>query len=77
MPKAYPIYDQSYHQKVDIIRQWVCSVFQPATGGTQRHAPLQTIRTHSMMTAMLAARNIQGANYDCWAVNTDVAEYHE
>jgi hypothetical protein len=31
---------------------------------------------HSMMTAMLAVRNIQGAHYDCWKVNTD-AEYHE
>jgi len=29
-----------------------------------------------MMTAMLAARNVQGAQYDCWAVNTE-AEYHE
>lgn len=29
-----------------------------------------------MMTAMLAVRNIQGANYDCWKVNTE-AEYHE
>jgi hypothetical protein len=29
-----------------------------------------------MMTAMLAARNVQGANFDCWKVNTE-AEYHE
>jgi hypothetical protein len=31
---------------------------------------------HSMMTALLAARNIDGGHYDCWQVNTD-AEYHE
>jgi hypothetical protein len=32
---------------------------------------------HSMMTALLAARNILGlGNFDTWKVNTD-AEYHE
>jgi hypothetical protein len=32
---------------------------------------------HSMMTALLAARNILGlGHYDTWKVNTD-AEYHE
>ena len=32
---------------------------------------------HSMMTAVLAARNILGlGKYDPWKVNTD-AEYHE
>ena len=29
-----------------------------------------------MMTATCAARNILGANYDLWAINTE-AEYHE
>ena len=29
-----------------------------------------------MMTALLAARNIMGAKYDLWAVNTE-PEYHE
>jgi hypothetical protein len=31
---------------------------------------------HSMMTALLAARNIMGGDMDPWKVNTD-AEYHE
>ena len=31
---------------------------------------------HSMMTALLAARNILGADLDPWAVNTD-AQYLE
>jgi hypothetical protein len=32
---------------------------------------------HSMMTALLAARNIAtGTSFDVWKVNTDV-EYHE
>jgi hypothetical protein len=31
---------------------------------------------HSMMTALLAARNIGGEKFNLWNVNTD-AEYHE
>ena len=31
---------------------------------------------HSMLTAILAARNIQGANHDIWKVNAD-SEYQE
>jgi len=31
---------------------------------------------HSMLTAMLAVKNIQGERYDLWAVNAD-PEYHE
>src|SRR5438477_6209588 len=33
-------------------------------------------RSHSMLTAMLAAKNILGQNYDLWSVNVD-QEYHE
>jgi len=75
MPKAYPIYDQEYHRHVETIRQWVgqFSNLQPVGRNGMHHYNNQD---HSMMTAMLAARNIQGAHYDCWAVNTE-AEYHE
>jgi len=31
---------------------------------------------HSMMTAMLAAKNLTGGSFNLWNVNTD-AEYHE
>jgi hypothetical protein len=31
---------------------------------------------HSMMTAMLAVRNLEGGSFNLWNVNTD-AEYHE
>ena len=76
MPKAYPIYDQDYHKHVATIRDWVNQFanLQPVGRNGMHHYNNQD---HSMMTAMLAARNIQGGHhYDCWAVNTD-AEYHE
>jgi protoporphyrinogen oxidase len=75
MPKAYPIYDQDYHRHVETIRAWV-SMFgnlQPVGRNGMHHYNNQD---HSMMTAMLAAKNIQGGEYDCWKVNTE-AEYHE
>ena len=75
MPKAYPIYNQNYHKHVETIRKWVClfANLQPVGRNGMHHYNNQD---HSMMTAMLAARNIQGENFDCWKVNTD-AEYHE
>jgi protoporphyrinogen oxidase len=75
MPKAYPIYDQDYRQHVETIRAWVCQFanLQPVGRNGMHHYNNQD---HSMMTAMLAARNIQGASFDCWKVNTE-AEYHE
>jgi protoporphyrinogen oxidase len=75
MPKAYPIYDQNYHKHVETIRKWVClfANLQPVGRNGMHHYNNQD---HSMMTAMLAARNIQGGNFDCWKVNTE-AEYQE
>jgi hypothetical protein len=31
---------------------------------------------HSMLSAMMAVANMQGASYDIWSVNTDF-DYHE
>jgi protoporphyrinogen oxidase len=75
MPKAYPIYDQEYHQHVATIRAWVCQFhnLQPVGRNGMHHYNNQD---HSMMTAMLAAKNIMGGHFDCWEVNTE-AEYHE
>ena len=76
MPKAYPIYDRNYQENVKTIREWVClfANLQPVGRNGMHHYNNQD---HSMMTAMLAARNVTGAHhYDCWKVNTE-AEYHE
>jgi protoporphyrinogen oxidase len=75
MPKAYPIYDQKYQKHLNVIRPWISQFanLQPVGRNGMHHYNNQD---HSMMTAMLAARNIQGAHYDCWEVNTE-AEYHE
>lgn len=75
MPKAYPIYDQHYQDHLKVIKAWVCQFanLQPV-GRNGMHQ--YNNQDHSMMTAILAVRNIQGGDYDCWKVNSD-AEYHE
>lgn len=76
MPKAYPVYDTGYVEHLAIIRQWLESVeglFCIGRNGQHRY----NNQDHSMMTALLAARNIAlGQSNDPWAVNED-AEYHE
>jgi protoporphyrinogen oxidase len=75
MPKAYPIYDRHYRDHLKVIKEWVClfANLQPVGRNGMHHHNNQD---HSMMTAMLAARNTQGGQYDCWKVNTE-AEYQE
>ena len=77
-PKAYPVYDQVYESHVAVIRAWLeahCPNLQ-VVGRNGMHK--YNNQDHSMMTAMLAVRNILAGNreYDVWDVNQD-AEYHE
>jgi protoporphyrinogen oxidase len=75
MEKAYPVYYSGYQDDIELIRR-----------GLSRFANFQVIgrngmhkynnQDHSMMTALLAARNLSGSHFDLWRVNTD-AEYHE
>lgn len=75
MPKSYPIYGPGYKDAVDTIREHLAPFtnIQPV-GRNGMHK--YNNQDHSMMTALLAARNINGSEYDIWRVNTD-AEYHE
>ena len=74
--KAYPVYDETYLEAVTIIRQWltanVPNLQLVGRNGMHRY----NNQDHSMLTAILAARNIMGSSFDLWQVNVD-AEYHE
>ncbi|MEX2303911.1 MAG: NAD(P)/FAD-dependent oxidoreductase [Bryobacterales bacterium] len=73
--KAYPVYDGAYTEAVSTVRTWL-----------ERFGNLQLVgrngmhrynnQDHSMLTAMLAARNILGGEFDLWQVNVE-QEYHE
>jgi protoporphyrinogen oxidase len=76
VPKAYPMYDADYGERVATIRKWlegIGNIQQVGRNGLHRY----NNSDHSMLTAMRAVENITaGTNHDLWAVNADSA-YHE
>jgi len=76
MPKAYPMYDDTYRANVEVIREWleaeVPNAYPVGRNGMHKY----NNQDHSMYTAMLAVENILGATHDIWSVNVE-AEYHE
>jgi protoporphyrinogen oxidase len=75
MPKAYPVYDGDYREALKIIREFVDGLENLQLVGRNGMHKYNN-QDHSMLTAMLAARNILGASYDLWSVNVD-DDYHE
>jgi protoporphyrinogen oxidase len=75
MPKAYPIYDAEYREHLDNVRGWIDPIPNLHTVGRNGMHKYNN-QDHSMLTAMMAVWNMQGAEHDIWAVNTDF-EYHE
>ena len=75
MEKAYPVYDGEYQAHLEVIRSALAPFanFQ-VVGRNGMHK--YNNQDHSMMTAMLAAKNLTGGQFNLWNVNTD-AEYHE
>jgi protoporphyrinogen oxidase len=73
--KAYPVYDDTYRQGLSTVQSFLKSVPNlqlVGRNGMHRY----NNQDHSMLTAVLAARNILGADHDLWDVNAD-QEYHE
>lgn len=73
--KAYPVYDEHYRRGLAAIQEFlqvVPNLQLVGRNGMHRY----NNQDHSMLTAVLAARNIMGANYDLWKINVD-ADYHE
>ena len=75
-PKAYPTYDETYADNVDVLRRWIeantPNVFPVGRNGMHKY----NNQDHSMYTAMLTVENLYGADHDIWAVNVE-EEYHE
>ena len=77
VPKAYPVYDEGYAERVDVLRGWlsenVTNVHPVGRNGMHRY----NNQDHSMLTAMLTVDNIvTGAQHDVWTVNVE-EDYHE
>lgn len=75
IPKAYPVYDDDYQMAIPVIRSFLSNLANMQTigrNGLHRYNNMD----HSILTGLLAARNVAGAAYDLWQVNTE-EEYHE
>ena len=75
MPKAYPIYDATYREHLDVVRSIIDPIPNLHTVGRNGMHKYNN-QDHSMLTAMMTVWNMQGASHDIWDVNTDF-EYHE
>ncbi len=75
--KAYPVYDDTYEAKVDVVRDYLRSDLKNLHLAGRNGMHKYNNQDHSMMTALLVARNIAtGGAFDPWKVNAD-AVYHE
>jgi len=68
VPRAYPVYDLGYAQRVGLLREYLggfSNLQLIGRNGMHRYNNMD----HSMMTGLLAARNICGEHHDLWQVN--------
>ena len=69
-PKAYPVYDRDYRHNLGLLRKYVGTISNLQTigrNGLHRY----NNQDHSMLTAMLAVKNLMGQDHDVWEVNTE------
>jgi protoporphyrinogen oxidase len=76
MQKAYPMYDKDWSSQVDTVRLYLSEHLPNLQLVGRNGMHKYNNQDHSMITALYAARNVCGANYDLWAVNTE-PDYHE
>jgi protoporphyrinogen oxidase len=75
MPKAYPVYDSTYREHLDVVRSFIDPIPNLHLVGRNGMHKYNN-QDHSMYTAMLTLENLDGADHDVWSVNTDF-DYHE
>ncbi|MFH1114676.1 MAG: FAD-dependent oxidoreductase [Pseudomonadota bacterium] len=73
--KAYPVLAHGYEKAIPVIKSYLSTLKGLQTIGRTGLFQYNN-QDHSIMTGILAARNILGGDYDVWSVNVD-AEYHE
>jgi len=75
MPKAYPVYDQTFREALGEIRRFLDGLNNLQVVGRNGMHKYNN-EDHSMLTALLAVENIQGAHHNLWSVNVEQS-YHE
>ena len=75
-PKAYPVYDAEYRYHLRVIQNYLGTIENLQTIGRNGMHRYNN-QDHSMLTGILAARNLMGENHDLWQVNTERSYYEE
>jgi protoporphyrinogen oxidase len=73
--KTYPVYTGEYQKYLERIRGFLDSIANLQTVG-RNGLHMYNNQDHSMLTAMLAVKNLLGEHHDIWSVNVERA-YHE
>jgi protoporphyrinogen oxidase len=73
--KTYPVYTGEYKEYLERIRGFLDSMPNLQTVG-RNGMHMYNNQDHSMLTAMLAVKNLLGEHHDVWSVNVERA-YHE
>ncbi|MEL6354377.1 MAG: NAD(P)/FAD-dependent oxidoreductase [Cyanobacteria bacterium J06627_28] len=73
--KAYPVYDGEYRKHLDVIQRYLETFENLQTVGRNGMHRYNN-QDHSMLTGLLAAKNILGENHELWNVNVE-RSYHE
>ncbi|NCO32609.1 MAG: FAD-dependent oxidoreductase [Armatimonadetes bacterium CG2_30_59_28] len=73
--KAYPVYDTGYQKRIESLKAYL-SEFRNLQCCGRNGLHRYNNQDHSMLTAMLAVRNLIGEKHNVWDVNTE-DEYHE
>jgi protoporphyrinogen oxidase len=68
--KAYPVYDARYADAVTELRKFLKTIRNLQVAGRNGMHRYNN-QDHSMLSGILAARNVMGADYDLWSVNAD------
>ena len=72
---AYPVYDGTYQAHLKTIRDWLRPFENLQTVGRAGMHRYNN-QDHSMLTALLAAKNVLGERHELWDVNVE-RSYHE
>jgi protoporphyrinogen oxidase len=67
---AYPVYDRDYRANLDTIRHYLASLSNFQTIGRSGMHRYNN-QDHSMLSGLMAARNLLGCRQDVWTVNTE------
>jgi protoporphyrinogen oxidase len=74
--KAYPVYDSEYRQHLQVLQDFLTKFENLQTVGRNGMHRYNN-QDHSMLTGVLAVRNLNGEKHNLWEVNTERSYYED